>query len=152
MSRAFVNEDNLAEDLPERPISPNVNYVTSDGMVAIDAAVDAAHREFRKAQAIADRDALARSGRELRYWNARRASAQLVAPPADGGMVQFGSKVTFVRDDGRRQTFRIVGEDEANPSRGTVSYISPLAKALLGKAVGDVVAAATGEIDIVEIA
>jgi transcription elongation GreA/GreB family factor len=152
MSRAFVNEDNLVEDLPDRPISPHINYVTSDGLDAIDAAVEAAHRAFREAQAAADRDALARSGRELRYWNARRASAQLVAPAGDGEAVQFGSTVTFIRDDGRRQTFRIVGEDEANPSRGTVSYVSPLAKALLGKKIGDVVPAANGEVEIVEVA
>jgi transcription elongation GreA/GreB family factor len=152
MSRAFVNEDNVVEDLPDRPVSPHVNYVTTDGLGAIDAAVEAAHRTFREAQARGDRDALARSGRELRYWNARRASAQLVTLAADcGEVVQFGSTVTFIRDDGRRQTFRIVGEDEANPSRGTVSYVSPLAKALLGKSVGDVVPAAAGDIEIVKI-
>jgi GreA/GreB family transcription elongation factor len=118
MSRAFVNEDNLVEDVPDRPISPHVNYVTSNGLKAIDAAVDAAHRAFREAA---------------------------------GEAVQFGSTVTFLRDDGRRQTFRIVGEDEADPSRGTVSYVSPLAKVLLGRKVGDVVPAATGEVEIVKI-
>jgi transcription elongation GreA/GreB family factor len=51
--------------------------------------------------------------------------------------VAFGSRATFARDDGRRQTFRIVGEDEADPRAGSISYISPVARALIGKAVGD---------------
>jgi transcription elongation GreA/GreB family factor len=59
--------------------------------------------------------------------------------------VQFGSTVTIVRDDGRRQTFRIVGEDEAEPAQGTLSYVSPVARALLNKAVGDVITAGSGE-------
>jgi transcription elongation GreA/GreB family factor len=47
--------------------------------------------------------------------------------------VQFGRTVDLERDDGRLQTFRIVGEDEADPASGSVSYVSPLAQALLGK-------------------
>ena len=69
--------------------------------------------------------------REVRYWRARRASAQVVNPPADKGKASFGMTVTLRRDDGREQNFRIVGEDEADPSRGTVSYVSPLARAVL---------------------
>ena len=72
------------------------------------------------------------------------------APPADG-KVHFGSRVTFDRDDGRRQTFRIVGEDEAEPSQGTISYVSPVARALMGKEVGDVAVVAGGEVEIVAI-
>jgi transcription elongation GreA/GreB family factor len=60
--------------------------------------------------------------------------------------------VTIVRDDGRRQTYRIVGEDEADPSLGTLSYVSPVAQALLGKQAGEVVQAGTAEAEIVEIA
>jgi transcription elongation GreA/GreB family factor len=73
-------------------------------------------------------------------------------PAPDGTeKVQFGSTVTIERDDGRRQTWRIVGEDEAEPSEGRLSYVSPVARALLNKAVGDVVAAGSGEAEIVEI-
>ncbi len=50
------------------------------------------------------------------------------------------SRVTIARDDGRRQTYRIVGEDEADPAAGTLSYVSPLARALMGKSPGDVFA------------
>jgi transcription elongation GreA/GreB family factor len=98
-----------------------------------------------------DQAAIAAIQRDLRYWNARRASAQLIGPPTDASCVQFGSTVTFARDDGRRQTFRIVGEDEADPTQGTISHVSPVARALLGNSVGDVVTAGGGEVKILEI-
>ena len=66
--------------------------------------------------------------------------------------MQFGSTVTIERDDGRRQTFRIVGEDEAEPAQGTLSYVSPVARALMNKSVGDVVQAGPSEAEIVGIA
>jgi transcription elongation GreA/GreB family factor len=66
--------------------------------------------------------------------------------------VQFGNAVTIVRDDGREQTFRIVGEDEADPVKGSISYVSPLASALLGKRVGDVVRAGKDDAEITAIA
>jgi len=71
--------------------------------------------------------------------------------PDDNSVVRFGHTVTIVRDDGREQTFRIVGEDEANPARGTVSQVSPLARALFGKCVGDTVSVAGGEAEILSI-
>jgi transcription elongation GreA/GreB family factor len=64
---------------------------------------------------------------------------------------QFSNKVSIVRDDGREQTFRIVGEDEANPAEGSISHVSPLARALLGKRVGDTVRAGRDEAEIVAI-
>ena len=66
--------------------------------------------------------------------------------------MHFGSTVTIVRNDGRRQTFRIVGEDEADPARGTLSHVSPLARALFDKQVGDTIEVAQKEAEIVEIA
>jgi transcription elongation GreA/GreB family factor len=151
MSRAFVNEDRFVEDLPDRAVSGHPNYVTPRGLELIEAARDAARRSHGEAQAAGDRDALAKAARDLRYWNARRASARLVAPDPDISTVQFGSTVTIVRDDGREQTFRIVGEDEADPAHGTVSHASPLARALLRKAVGDVVKAGRDEAEITAI-
>jgi transcription elongation GreA/GreB family factor len=59
--------------------------------------------------------------------------------------------VTIARADGRTQTFRIVGEDEADPARGTLSYISPLARALFGKGVGDVIEVGHSEAEVVKI-
>ena len=94
---------------------------------------------------------MARATRDLRYWSARRASAQLTEPSGDAGTVQFGSIVELEREDGRRQKFRIVGEDEADPAKGSISYVAPLAAALLGKGEGDVAMVNGGEVEIVAI-
>src|ERR1700694_3603510 len=137
MSRAFVKEPeggDVFEDLPDRPVSPHRNFVTAEGRALIEANWARLHSEYAAAQAATDRAALARTSRELRYWTSRRATAEVIAPK-DAAIVQFGSTVTIGRDDGRRQTFRIVGEDEADPARGTLSYVSPVARALLGRSV-----------------
>jgi transcription elongation GreA/GreB family factor len=151
MSRAFVNEDHFVEDLPDRPISHHPNLVTGNGLRLIDAALQTARRDYGEAQAAGDRGALASAGRDLRYWSARRATAQLVSIDPDNAAVQFGNTVTIIRDDGREQSFAIVGEDEADPANGTVSHASPLARALLGKSVGDVIRAGQGEAEIIAI-
>jgi transcription elongation GreA/GreB family factor len=151
MSRAFVNEDHFVEDLPDRPISDHPNLVTGNGLRLIDAALQTARRDYGEAQAAGDRGALASAGRDLRYWSARRATAQLVFIDPDNAAVQFGNTVTIIRDDGREQSFAIVGEDEADPANGTVSHASPLARALLGKTVGDVIRAGQGEAEITAI-
>jgi len=151
MSRAFVNEDSFVEALPDRPVSAHPNLVTEQGFALIEQALDAARRDYGEAQAAGDREGLARSSRELRYWSARRASAQLQLPSDDAGIVQFGHAVTIERDDGRRQSFRIVGEDEADPAKGSISHVSPLARALLGKRVGGVVRAGKDEAEIIAI-
>jgi transcription elongation GreA/GreB family factor len=75
----------------------------------------------------------------------------VVATKADASEVCFGCTVVIARDDGRRQTWRIVGEDEADPTRGTLSYVSPVARALMGRKVGDVVRAGTADAEILEI-
>jgi transcription elongation GreA/GreB family factor len=154
MSRAFVKEQDgrEVEELPDRPVSPHPNFVTPEGLALIEAAHDRAHAEHAAAVASDDRAGLARAARELRYWAARRASAQLLPPPPDTVQVHFGSTVTIARDDGRRQTFRIVGEDEADPAHGRLSYVAPLARALMGKEVGDTVAMGGAEAEIVAIA
>ena len=153
MSRAFVKEPDgdAPEALPERPISPHPNLVTPQGLAAIKREITRLDFATSAAVRVGDKAALAAVQRDLRYWNARRASAQLIGPPTDASHVQFGATVTFKRDDGRRQTFRIVGEDEADPTQGTLSHISPVARALIGKSIGDVVAAGGGELKILEI-
>jgi transcription elongation GreA/GreB family factor len=159
MSRAFTREESAetaAEvELPDRPISPHPNLVTASGLEALTNAMtdsrnayDAAHRiedvgERRRAVAVASRD--------MRYFADRLRTAQLVPPSADFSAVAFGHRVTFSRDDGRRQTFRIVGEDEADPRNGSISYVSPVARALIGRAVGDNVPAGDHEIEILSI-
>ncbi len=153
MSKAFTKEPeggDVYDDLPDRPISPH-NLVTKKGLELIEAELARLHVDHAAAHDAGDRPLLAKTNRDLRYWTSRRATAQVVEPPADAAEVHFGSTVTILRDDGRRQTYRIVGEDEADPSHGTLSYVSPVAQALMGKAVGDVVEAGTDQAEIVEI-
>jgi transcription elongation GreA/GreB family factor len=158
MAVAFTREEDYearAADLPDRPISQHSNLVTASGLAAIEAELAAARAGYAAAQAqggiSADRTAMARATRDLRYWQARRASAQLTEPEGPAGAVQFGRTVEIERDDGRRQTFRIVGEDEADPAAGRISYVAPLARALLGKALGDVVEVNAAEIEVVAV-
>ena len=139
MSVAFTEEEDseaAAADLPDRPISPHPNLVTAEGLAQLEAALETARAAFAAAKAgegvSADRTAMARATRDLRYYAARRATAQLTERPDRLDQVAFGTTVTFEREDGRTQRFRIVGEDEADPAAGSVSYVSPLAAALLG--------------------
>ncbi len=78
-------------------------------------------------------------------------TAQVVANSGSTDTVAFGSTVTFRRDDGREQTYRIVGEDEADPKAGSISFVSPVARSLMGRAAGDVVVASGQELEIVAI-
>ena len=153
MSRAFVKERDTEsfEAVPDRPVSEHRNDVTEAGMAQIEDALEAATQAYSEAQAASDRAALAAASRDLRYWMSRRATAQVVPAPTDNSQVRFGSSVTIARDDGRQQTFLIVGEDEADPARGTISHVSPLARAMFGKRVGDVVRAGNGEAEIIRI-
>ena len=158
MSVAFTREEDAeaaAAHLPDRPISPHPNLVTPAGLAALDVALAgarAAHAAAQGENPRADRSAMARATRDLRYFAARRASAHVVEPHPQHNRVLFGSTVTFMRADGRQQTFRIVGEDEADAGRGSVSHVSPLARALLGKAQGDVATVAGSEVEIITIA
>jgi transcription elongation GreA/GreB family factor len=153
MSRAFVREadTDIPEDLPDRPISEYPNDVTSTGLAQIEAELSAAKQTYAIAQAANHRPSIAAAARELRYWSARRATARLVPVSAASAEVRFGTTVTILRDDGREQTFRIVGEDEADPAKGSISHVSPLARSLFGKRLGDVVRAGNGEAEITSI-
>jgi transcription elongation GreA/GreB family factor len=158
MSVAFTKEEDTeaaASYLPERPISPHPNFVTATGLAKLDAALAEAKEAVALAQANkdlqSDRSPMARAMRDLRYFTARRGSAQLLEPKGAPGEVLFGSRVRFRRQDGRVQTFRIVGEDEADAAQGTISYVSPIAKALLGKKSGEVAMLANSELEIIDV-
>jgi transcription elongation GreA/GreB family factor len=151
MSRAFTKETDEVPELPDRPVSEHPNLVTKRGLALIEAEVERHRQALAEAQAADDREKIAAAQRKLRYWTARRATAELQPPPADCDSVRFGCRVTIARDDGRTQTFRIVGEDEADPAEGTLSYVSPLARALIGKEVGDTVRAGQSEAEIAAI-
>ena len=153
MSRAFVREQDVEalEELPDRLISPHPNDVTDEGMKQLESMFNAAREAHAEALRGQDRSALAVASRDLRYWSARRATARVIPTPTDTTEVRFGNSVSIRRSDGREQTFRIVGEDEADPSRGTISHASPLARALMGKALGDVARLGTAEVEILTI-
>lgn len=157
MSVAFTREEDLeatAADLPDRPVSPHPNLVTANGLAQIERELAEAKAAYAAAQAQgsieADRTAMARATRDLRYWSARRANAQLVETEPDG-TVRFGGSVTIEREDGRTQTWAIVGEDEADPAKGSVSHVSPLARALVGKRVGDLAMVNGQEVEVVAL-
>jgi transcription elongation GreA/GreB family factor len=140
MSRAFVKEgEDKVEDIPDRAISRHRNLVTSDGFAAIEEALARFEKAHREATSNNDAHAAAAATREIRYWRARRASAEVIRPAAEVDMASFGTTVTLRRDDRREQTFRIVGEDEADPADGTVSYVSPIARAVMTCGPGDTV-------------
>ena len=159
MSVAFTREESAetaAEvELPDRPISPHPNLVTASGLEALTNAMTESRAADDAAQQIEDagerRRAVAAASRDMRYFADRLRTAQLVLPPTEFGAVAFGHRVTFRRDDGRRQAFTIVGEDEADPRNGSISYVSPVAQALIGKAAGDVVLAGDHDIEILSI-
>lgn len=159
MSVAFTREEDVeaaAAHLPDRPISAHPNLVTPEGLAALDAALASARAAFTAAQTAggvqSDRSAMAQAARDLKYYLARRSTAQVVEAQPNSRTARFGSTVTFDRADGRQQTFRIVGEDQADAARGTVSHVSPLARALMGKAVGDSAVVAGTEVEILAIA
>jgi transcription elongation GreA/GreB family factor len=158
MSVAFTKEEDTeaaAAHLPERPISPHPNFVSATGLAKLDAELAAAKEAVALAQTNSnlksDRSAMSRAMRDLRYYSARRASAQLLDPDGDPEVVLFGRRVTFRRQDGRTQSFRIVGEDEADAAQGMISYVSPMAKALLRKKIGDVAMLGDSELQVISV-
>ena len=159
MSVAFVKEESAetaAEtQLPDRPVSSHPNLVTEAGLKALEAQLRTAKEAFDAANTVEDvnerRRQAAGPARDLRYFAERLHSAQLVPAPVSTEVVAFGNTVRFSRDDGREQAYRIVGEDEADPKEGSISYVSPVASALLGKSVGDVVTVTGHELEITAI-
>jgi transcription elongation GreA/GreB family factor len=153
MSRAFVKESDGAdgEELAELQVSPHRNLVTAEGLGQIEQNVERLRVEQSAARAVDDRAALKRIQRDLRYWAERQQSAELVPPASPGGKVRFGSVVTLAKPDGINVEFRIVGEDEADPARGKISYVSPIACRLIGAAVGEEVMLPDGVTEILGI-
>jgi transcription elongation GreA/GreB family factor len=159
VSVAFTKEDSAETAsetlLPDRPVSPHPNLVTNAGLQALESALRQAREAYEAAQKIEDVNERRRQAatplRDARYFAARLRTAQIVATPSSTECVAFGSTVTFRRDDGRVQKYHIVGEDEADPKAGSISYVSPVARSLMGKAVGDVVGASGQELEIIEI-
>lgn len=159
MSVAFTKEESAETAsetlLPDRPVSPHPNLVTETGLKALEAQFNQARDAYETAQKIEDVNERRRQAatplRDARYFAARVRTAQVITDPRSTDTVAFGSTVTFRRDDGRVQKYRIVGEDEADPKSGSISFMSPVATLLMGKAVGDVVGTSEQELEIVSI-
>ncbi|PTQ08600.1 nucleoside-diphosphate kinase [Sphingomonas oleivorans] len=137
MSVAFRREsdEEHLEPRPELPIPPGPNLVTARGLSLIEAQV----KELEAALAAEkDEEAIKAIRRKLRYWHARRATARITPPPT-GDEVSFGSRVRFRMGKGPVRTVDIVGEDEAEPEAGRLSFTAPLARALIGAGTGDLV-------------
>ena len=144
MNRAFVKdyEGDADDALPEMPLSDNPNYVTPHGAALLRARLVAAqtrHDALKEAEdgTLAQERELSSLERELRWLSARVANAievDISKQPHD--RVGFGAIVVVDSEDGEHR-WQIVGEDEADVEHGLVSYVSPLAQALLGARVGD---------------
>lgn len=159
MSVAFTKEDSAETAseilLPDRPISPHPNLVTETGLKALECQLEQAREAYETAQKIEDVNERRRHAaiplRDIRYFVARVRTAQVITDPVSTETVAFGSTVTFRREDGRVQKYRIVGEDEADPKSGSISFVSPVARLLLSKAVGDEVGVSGQRLDIISI-
>jgi transcription elongation GreA/GreB family factor len=160
LSVAFTKEESAETAsetlLPDRPISSHPNLVTETGLKALELQLQEARDAYEVAQQIEEVNERRRQAavplRDIRYFAERVRTAQVVPVPLSPDRVAFGSTVTFRRSDGRVQKYRIVGEDEADPKAGSISFVSPAAKSLLGKAVADVVGSGSQELEVVEIA
>lgn len=162
MSRAFVNEDagNDRPDLPELPVPPGPNIVTPRGLAALHDRIVRRQSDLAALKARPDRlDKLpeAAAERDLRWLEARLKAAVVIDPSAhDLSEVAFGLAVTVADEDGRETTYEITGEDEADATHHRIAPHSPLARALLGAQVGDVVTwkrpAGAVELEVVRIA
>jgi transcription elongation GreA/GreB family factor len=159
MAVAFTKEESSETasetQLPDRPISSEPNLVTATGLAALQAQLEAARIAYEAAQSVDDvnerRRASAVPVRDLRYFSERVRTAQLVPETATSGTVAFGTTVIFAREDGTERTYRIVGEDEADPKAGSISWTAPVARAIIGKAVGDEVTLGDQTIEILAI-
>jgi transcription elongation GreA/GreB family factor len=145
MSRAFVKDDDEAPDepLPERPVSDHPNYVTPSGLARLEARrteLEAERLELARRADTDDsaRDRLRHVERDLRYYGRRLKTALTVDPKSQrADVVGFGATVTVREGSGEQRSYTIVGEDEADPDAGLVSWVSPLARVLEGARVGD---------------
>lgn len=142
MSRAFVRESDGdgPDDLPELPLSPHPNYVTPRGLAQLQSRLSAALARLSLLDATVVGAALERAhiNREIRWLQQRIATALLIRPEAQAaGRAGIGACIQMEDDAGQTYRYVLVGEDEADPEKGLLSWVSPLGRALKGAAVGD---------------
>lgn len=145
MSKAFTKEDDdSAETLPDLPQSPHPNYVTPEGLAALQDRLHKICAELIELRANKDdiktHLAVAVAERDTRFVEERIRRAILIdSRTQPSGVIAFGATVEVIDEDGESQIYRIVGEDEADPTRGLITPFSPLGRALIGAKVADVV-------------
>jgi transcription elongation GreA/GreB family factor len=145
MSRAFTREDDgsAPETLPDLPHSQQPNYVTPAGLAALDTRLRETRATLAGLRAAADdietRTSIAMAERDIRFLEERIRRAVPVDPRSQPpGIVAFGAEIEVVDAGSTTHTYRIVGDDEADPARGLITAFSPLGRALIGTRAGDV--------------
>ncbi|KRA83739.1 GreA/GreB family elongation factor [Altererythrobacter sp. Root672] len=150
MSVAFRRESDEEHLEPkfELPIPSGPNLVTGRGLALIRERISELEAQLGR---VDDPEAIKKLQRDLRYWNTRQVTAEL-APLPLGDKVEFGTQVRILLN-GKPKTFLIVGDDEADPAAGRLSFNAPLSRAMLGAEVGETLpfGNATDAIEIVEI-
>ena len=144
MSRAFVKENDLEHagiDIPERPVSNERNYVTPNGLKELQEklnSLDSERQLLKELESSNSKQKKFRIERDLRYFSSRLKSAILVDPSnQDKNIVLFSAIVEVLSSKNKKYKFEIVGEDEANIKLSKISYLSPLAKSLIGSRIKD---------------
>lgn len=147
MSVAFRRDSDEEHLEPkfEIPIPPGPNLVTRRGLAQIRARCAAVEALL---PTLTEDAAIAEAKRDLRYWTTRQSTAQLV-PDATGAKVELGCRVRFTLK-GKERTVQIVGDDEAEPAQGLLSFSAPLSRALLGAEPGEIMPFA-GDEEAIEI-
>lgn len=162
MNKAFTKEEDggTHQRLPDLPISSHPNHVTPNGLVTLQDRQVALFGQIATLRDAGDGPetlhALSVAERDLRYVDARLATAILVTPPVGNyDKVQFGAEVVVEDDNGNRRIFHLVGDDEADPANGLIAAHSPLASALLESKISEIVEwvkpTGTEDLEIIEI-
>jgi len=144
MSRAFIKENDLEHagiDIPERPVSLETNYVTPAGLKNLQSSIDNLDKERQSLIGKEDstiKQRKMRIERDIRYYSSRLESAVLVDPSVQNKeVILFSAKVEVFSATSKKYVFEIVGEDEANIKENKISYLSPIAKSLIGNRIND---------------
>ena len=144
MSRAFVKENDLEHagiDIPERPVSQLPNYVTPNGHKQLKETIHLIETEIKSIKELEDspenKQNKMKLERDLRYYLKRFETAILIDTHEQNNKVLFGANVILIDENDETYKFQIVGEDEADIKQNKLSYVSPLAKELIGSSIGD---------------
>ena len=144
MSRAFVKENDLEHagiDIPERPVSQLPNYVTPNGHKQLKETIHLIEADINLIKKLEDspenKQNKMKLERDLRYYLKRFETAILIDTHEENNKVLFGAHVILIDENDENYKFQIVGEDEADIKQNKLSYVSPLAKELIGSSIGE---------------